>query len=649
MGAMAVFMLQLNALEVANTAGELHLQVTDFNVAELKVTGTMNAEDFYFIADNLQKLQLIDLVSAKIVACTTSKRHYWQREFVDNELPVGAFGGMKLTTARLPMGLKSIGKAAFAGCSHLKTIMWPNSLDSIGDFAFAGCKALTAVNLPASITVIGAGAFMRCSSLTSLTVGVSSKLRKLDATALMDCPKLKTLSLGISLQQVGERALAGTALPSLDLTSSRKLQDVGDWVIVKTPVTEAKFPASLQTLGDGAFLYDNELKHVALGGNLTALNDYVLAGTGLEGDFDLTGVTTIGDYALYNVSTLSVVELPATVTWLGSYAMAGMTGMTSISSDATQVPQLGEHVWLGVDQSQIPITVPKSALNLYKEADQWKEFLYGSSWLKGDVNGDGEVNIADINALIDIILGSTASPEQMIRADVNEDNEINIADINALIDIILAPGKKNAAPQVDTNDQLRIADLSMKPDEVRTVQLVLDNAEGYSALQCDIVLPQGLTLLAVNGVKGYESEGCEIDASSSRALTYSMNKAGFSGDHVLSLTLQADGSLGSDGQLLLTNVVLADGDNVGWHAADFAARVSNSTGVEELTAKADHRVWVEGRTLCVETSQDATVQVVAVNGAANSMGLSAGVNRCNLEPGFYVVVINGKSHKIAIR
>ena len=94
MGAMAVFMLQLNALEVANTAGELHLQVTDLNVAELKVTGTMNAEDFYFIADNLQKLQLIDLVSAKIVACTTSKRHYWQREFVDNELPAGAFGGM---------------------------------------------------------------------------------------------------------------------------------------------------------------------------------------------------------------------------------------------------------------------------------------------------------------------------------------------------------------------------------------------------------------------------------------------------------------------------------------------------------------------------------------------------------------------------
>ena len=56
---------------------------------------------------------------------------------------------------------------------------------------------------------------------------------------------------------------------------------------------------------------------------------------------------------------------------------------------------------------------------------------------RGDVNGDGEVNIADINALIDIILGGQADAATRKRADVNEDNEINIADVNALIDIIL--------------------------------------------------------------------------------------------------------------------------------------------------------------------------------------------------------------------
>ncbi len=55
----------------------------------------------------------------------------------------------------------------------------------------------------------------------------------------------------------------------------------------------------------------------------------------------------------------------------------------------------------------------------------------------GDVNADGEVNIADVNALIDIILGSETDETTAERADVNNDGEVNVADVNTLIDIIL--------------------------------------------------------------------------------------------------------------------------------------------------------------------------------------------------------------------
>ena len=51
----------------------------------------------------------------------------------------------------------------------------------------------------------------------------------------------------------------------------------------------------------------------------------------------------------------------------------------------------------------------------------------------GDVNGDQEVNIADVNAVIDMIL--TANDE--LAGDVNNDGEINIADVNTVIDLIL--------------------------------------------------------------------------------------------------------------------------------------------------------------------------------------------------------------------
>ena len=56
----------------------------------------------------------------------------------------------------------------------------------------------------------------------------------------------------------------------------------------------------------------------------------------------------------------------------------------------------------------------------------------------GDVNADGQVTVADINLLIDIILGGKYNDEELLaRADVNKDGEIIIADISALIDIIL--------------------------------------------------------------------------------------------------------------------------------------------------------------------------------------------------------------------
>lgn len=51
----------------------------------------------------------------------------------------------------------------------------------------------------------------------------------------------------------------------------------------------------------------------------------------------------------------------------------------------------------------------------------------------GDVNGDGEVNIADVNAVIDMILSGKTEDS----GDVNGDGEVNIADVNTVIDLIL--------------------------------------------------------------------------------------------------------------------------------------------------------------------------------------------------------------------
>ena len=62
--------------------------------------------------------------------------------------------------------------------------------------------------------------------------------------------------------------------------------------------------------------------------------------------------------------------------------------------------------------------------------------LSGSTYEVGDVNTDGSINIADVTALIDYLLGS--GEVDLNCADVNGDSSINIADVTALIDKLLS-------------------------------------------------------------------------------------------------------------------------------------------------------------------------------------------------------------------
>ncbi|MBR5171586.1 MAG: family 10 glycosylhydrolase [Muribaculaceae bacterium] len=69
----------------------------------------------------------------------------------------------------------------------------------------------------------------------------------------------------------------------------------------------------------------------------------------------------------------------------------------------------------------------------YTDYNDVRSFVY-QEVIEGDVNADNEVTVADVNALIAIILASEGGNR---RADVNHDGEVGIADVNALIDMIL--------------------------------------------------------------------------------------------------------------------------------------------------------------------------------------------------------------------
>ena len=76
-------------------------------------------------------------------------------------------------------------------------------------------------------------------------------------------------------------------------------------------------------------------------------------------------------------------------------------------------------------------------------------FDIGSLPIKGDVNGDGETNIADAMAVINHILKRPSASFKEEAADVNIDGDTNIADAMAVVNIILK--KVSAARATDQN------------------------------------------------------------------------------------------------------------------------------------------------------------------------------------------------------
>ena len=55
----------------------------------------------------------------------------------------------------------------------------------------------------------------------------------------------------------------------------------------------------------------------------------------------------------------------------------------------------------------------------------------------GDVNGDGIVDVSDVNIVINIMLGKIVSDELLVTSDVNGDSKVDVSDVNIVINIML--------------------------------------------------------------------------------------------------------------------------------------------------------------------------------------------------------------------
>jgi hypothetical protein len=78
----------------------------------------------------------------------------------------------------------------------------------------------------------------------------------------------------------------------------------------------------------------------------------------------------------------------------------------------------------------------------YSSWSSEKNFVFsgGNEVMKGDANGDGNVNAADIVEIVNYIMGNPSAKFDAEAADVNGDGSVNAADIVAVVNMIMSAG-----------------------------------------------------------------------------------------------------------------------------------------------------------------------------------------------------------------
>ena len=662
---------------ILNTAGDLHSKLTDKSVTSVVIRGTMDARDFKYIADNLDQLTSINLADVTIEAYSSSTPLIGdQLAYEAGVIPATSFFGKPLTSVTLPARLQAVGYAAFAGCKGLVSITLPPSLDSIGSYAFSG-TGLTAITIPEQVTRVGKGAFSHCASLTTMSqangivgdfaflgdtkltsVTLGSGITAIGAGAFSGCSALTTVDLSqlTQLESIGDEAFVNTAITGINAAKSSRLATVGNYAFASTQVASAALGSSVNAIGEGAFYGDKKLTSFNTPASETSVGDAAFASTGLSGTLTMgPEVTTVGDYAYYNVDGVTAITIPPMVSHIGTKAMAGMTGLTLIDARPATVPELGDSVWAGVDQPSVELDAPSPD---YGTAEQWKEFKFYQTYVKGDVNGDALVNVSDVATVISNILGQNPSPFNSYAADCNGDGVINVTDVTAIVNLILTGTTTTVKKpgMVNTDDVVRIPNFSINPGETRTIDIDLNNEQGYAAMQCDLHLPAGLTIVegslqATRRSAPFTFMSRVQPGGALRIVGFNMGNVAFSGNEgaVLHLTVKADAELLNSATIEVDNVVLATSTGQAFYPGDTQALVSSTSGVDDMNV-AGVKVYTRGGSLVIDASEACTAQLVAMNGTYVNLKVEAGHNEYeDFNTGFYIVRLQGKSYKVAIK
>ena len=189
----------------------------------------------------------------------------------------GAFDScIGLTSITIPNNLTSIGECAFQNCIGLTSITIPNSVTSLGNYAFAKCTGLTSFTIPSSISYIGGSMFFGCTSLSSVTIPIS--VTEIYNSAFSGCTGLTSITIPNSVTTIYDSVFSGcTGLTSFTIPSN--ITYIGGSMFSGcTGLTSITIPNSVTTICESAFSGCSGLTSVSIPNSVNGIGSQAFKG-----------------------------------------------------------------------------------------------------------------------------------------------------------------------------------------------------------------------------------------------------------------------------------------------------------------------------------------------------------------------------------
>lgn len=219
-----------------------------------------------------------------------------------------------------------------------------------------------------------------------------------------------------------------------------------------------------------------------------------------------------------------------------------------------------------------------------------KQTIKANTYVVGDADGDGNVQVTDYMKVMKLVLGTESVEEgtvNFLRADANQDGKINNGDLVAVVNKILGIRTVDALEQVlATNSIESVGEVKMAAVEgvaSKKIAIQLSSTNKYAACQMDVNIPAGVTVTSssIEGLQNHSLYSAEQTDGTLRLVVSSLENAVMDTEGNATIYLEVEGNNAE--AITVSNVTAADVAGATYNIVD----KGEATGINGVVSNAN--------------------------------------------------------------